>query len=267
MRRMSSIGLVGCTLAWMIAAADPAAADQMTSCTHLQFCYCVNRDLLPTIEEHVARIRRAISTERGAGKAIGYLSIPISTLEGSYYKINKETAADIVARLGERFGTSSVWMLNPGLDDWGLPQGASGAEYMLMWTRVLEGPDGTGADFDFVYFTGPSDFARKLGLTGKGDMASLDAEYERRLATDPDIRSVDKRKFRNYYALRASVAFSLGSHDEWNIVRAINEKRRAVDRTGGIAKQLAVFFDGRPVPPGLYETPVAPGDVGMCAAH
>jgi len=266
MKRSNWIGALGATLALVIAGAGPAAADQITSCTHLQFCYCVNRDLLPTIEEHVARIRRAISTERGTGKAIGYLSIPISTLEGSYYKINKETATDIVKRLGERFGTASVWILNPSLDDWSLP-GASGAEYMLMWTRVLEGPDGTGADFDFVYFTGPSDFARKLKLTGEGDMAALDAEYERRLATDPDIRSVDKRKFRNYYALRASVAFSLGSHDEWNIVRAINEKRRTVDRTGGIARQLAVFFDGRPVPPGLYETPVAQGDVGMCAAH
>ena len=271
MRRSNWIGLLRCMAFAMMAAAilgaRPAAADQVTSCSHLQFCYCVNRDLLPTIEKHVAAIRKAIATERGAGKAIGYVSVPISSLEGSYYKVNVETAAGIVSRLSEQFGNGSVWMLNPGLDDWALPQGASGAEYMLMWTRVLEGQDGTGPDFDFVYFAGPSDFARTLRLTGKDDMVALDAEYDRRLATDPGIKNVDKRQFRNYYALRASVAFSFGSHDEWNIVRAINEKRRAIDKVRGIAKQLGVFFDGRSVPPGLFEAPVAPGNVGMCQAH
>jgi hypothetical protein len=264
MRRNSWIGLLYCTLAFVAGGCRLAAADQITSCTHLQFCYCVDSDLLPTIEEHVATIRKALSTERAAGKAIGYISIPISSLEGSYYKVNLDTAADVVVRLNERFGAGSVWTLNPGLDVWALPKGTTGAEYMLMWTRVLEGAAGTGADFDFVYFTGPSDFSRKLGLTGKDDMAALDAEYDRRLVTDPGIQNIDKKQFRNYYALRASVAFSLGSHDEWNIVRAINEKRRTIDKASGIAKQLGIFFDGYPAPPGLYEAPVALGNVGRC---
>jgi S1/P1 nuclease len=130
-----------------------------------------------------------------------------------------------------------------------------------------EGPDGTGADFDFCTLPGrrtlPASWASPERATWPRSTPSMSVAW----ATDPGIKSVDKRKFRNYYALRASVAFSLGSHDEWNIVRAINEKRRTVDKIGGITRQLAVFFDGRPVPPGLYETPVAPGDVGMCAAH
>ena len=38
---------------------------------------------------------------------------------------------------------------------------------------------------------------------------------------------LSKTGFRNYYALHASVAFSLGSHDEWNISHILNERRRA----------------------------------------
>jgi hypothetical protein len=75
---------------------------------------------------------------------------------------------------------------------------------------------------------------------------------------------VDRRSFRDYYGLRASVAYSLGSHDEWDIVRMINEKRRLSDAAAGIAKQMGVFFDGRPAAPGLLETSVATGDVGEC---
>ena len=36
-----------------------------------------------------------------------------------------------------------------------------------------------------------------------------------------------RRHFRKYYALRASSTVSRGAHDEWNIFRMINEKRRA----------------------------------------
>jgi hypothetical protein len=32
----------------------------------------------------------------------------------------------------------------------------------------------------------------------------------------------------------------------------------------GIANQLSVVFDGRPVWPGGYESPAASGDVGRC---
>jgi len=74
-----------------------------------------------------------------------------------------------------------------------------------------------------------NDFKLALKLGEADLMGQLNAEYERRAATDPGIKSVDKRLFRDYYALRASVAFSLGSHDEWNIVRSINDTRRHAD--------------------------------------
>jgi hypothetical protein len=59
------------------------------------------------------------------------------------------------------------------------------------------------------------------------------------------------------------VAYSLGSHDEWNIARLINARRRGATDFG-IPNQLAVFFDGLPQTPGGYESTTTAGDVGRC---
>jgi hypothetical protein len=240
-----------------------AQAEAITSCTQSGTCYCANADFLSAIQDRVATIRARLASERGAGKAIGYISIPISTLEGSYFQVNLDVAADVKRRVEAKFGTASLWMLNPAEKEWALPAKASGADYMLMWTRILEGATGAGPDFDFVYFTGPNDFKTALKLGDTDLMGQLNAEYERRAATDPGIKSVDKMLFLEYYALRASVAFSLGSHDEWNIVRTINETLRHAD-AHGIARQLAVWFDGQPVSPPQFETSAASGYTGSC---
>lgn len=253
----------------LMVGAPPLAAEPITSCTQGGSCYCVNADFLAVIQERVGAIRARLAAERAAGKATGYISIPISTLEGSYSKVNVDVANDVKKRVETKFGTASVWMLNPGDGQWSLPDQsgvrAGGADYMLMWTRVLEGATGDGPDFDFVYFAGPNDFRAALQIGETDIMGQLDAEYDKRAATDPGIKAVDKKLFRNYYALRASVAFSLGSHDEWNIARSVNEKRRSAGRPG-IARQWGIWFDGRPVSPSQYETPAAPGYAGTCAA-
>jgi hypothetical protein len=208
-----------------------ANAEPITSCTQTGICYCVNTDFLAAIQERVALIRSHLAAARDVGKATGYISIPISSLEGSYVKANTDVASDVKQRVKTRFGSGSVWMLNPGEKTWSLPDGASGADYMFMWTRVLEGASGNGEDFDFIYFTGLDDFKCGLNLGDTDWMAQLEAEYDKRAASDPGIKAVDKHLFRNYYALRASVAFSLGSHDEWNIARAINEMAASCRRT------------------------------------
>jgi hypothetical protein len=213
----------------------------------------------------VSAIRARLAAERGAGKATGYISIAISSLEGSYFKVDLDVATDVKSRVEAKFGVASLYLLNPADAQWSLPDlasaKASGADYMLMWTRVLEGASGDGADLDFVYFTGPNDFRLALNLGDTDIMGRLNAEYDKRAATDPGIKNVDRRLFRDYYALRASVAFSLGSHDEWNIARAVNEKRRSASRTA-IARQWGIWFDGHPVPPSAYETPAANGYAG-----
>jgi hypothetical protein len=253
------------TLAVAMMFGTQARAELSTECSTNRFCYCVDVDLEKTIATRVDEIRARIAAQRQQGKAIGYLSIPISTVAGSHFGVNTKVAARTKERVEERFGARSVWLLNTAAKEFSLPNAASGADYMLMWTRVLEGDDGLGGNFDFVYFTGPSDFAEFFSLDGYADMAKLNAYYDRLAKTG--IRKVDRADFRNYYGLRASVSFSYGSHDEWNIVRTINGKRRArKDEAGGysVARQIAVLFNGAGVAPGLFEPPATAGNEGKC---
>jgi hypothetical protein len=245
-----------------------AQAGTVTACTAIDLCYCVNTDVRSQIDANVARVRQLISEQRKQDKAIGYMSIPLSTAGGSYFGVNTDVAAQIKDNLEKRFGANSAWILNPGAEG-NLPPAATGADYMFMWTTILEGAKGLGEDFDFFYFVGPSAFRRFFGLDGAGDMEKIDAYFEQRLTTDPNLKKavdekkVSKRTFRDYYALRASVAFSYGSHDEWNIARIINERRRGADDFG-IANQLSILFDGRAAAPSAAEAPIASGDVGRC---
>jgi hypothetical protein len=242
--------VLACVLAG--AAIGTAGAQQkVTQCTNLQFCYCVQQDLLGVIRKHVDDIRMALQVERTKNKAIGYLSVPISSLDGSDFATNVQIAAGIKKAVEARFGSNRVWMLDPADSAWSLPKTAKGADYMLMWTQVLEGLGGTGSDFDFFYFAGPRDVAGFFGLKGTDDMEAL-----ARHKNDPG--------FVKYYALRASTAFSYGAHDEWNIAQALNKKRRGADPAAGLAQQIAIFFDGQAVAPPLYEMSVQAGTTGAC---
>jgi hypothetical protein len=245
-----------------------ALAGTVTVCTALDLCYCVNSDLQGQIDANVARVRQLIQDQRKQGKAIGYLSIPLSTTGGSYFGVNQDVALQTKDRIEKRYGANSLWMLNPGAEG-NLPSSATGADYMLMWTTILEGVKGLGEDFDFFYFTGPASFHQFFGLDGTDDMGKIDAYFDKRLATDPGLQKavangqVSKQTFRNYYALRASIAFSYGSHDEWNIARIINERRRGATDYG-LANQLGIMFDGAAAAPGAAEAPISSGDAGRC---
>ena len=249
-------------------AARAAEPGKSTECTKIGLCYCVSGELKPTIDEKLARFRMLIAEQRKAGKTVGYLSVPLSPAGGGYFNLNAEVAEKAKAAIEKRFGADFVWVLNPGMAESNLPKGASGADYMLMWTSLLEGADGLGQDFDFVYFAGPQDFARVFDLDGTGDMAKIDQYFDKRAKSDPEFDKavkggLTKIAFRNYYALKASSAFSRGSHDEWNIFRIINERRRA-DPKLGVPNQLPVLFDGRGVPAVDTENLVSEGYVGQC---
>jgi hypothetical protein len=244
-----------------------ASAAKSSECTKIGICYCVNQDLKPAIESKVVAFRQLIAEQRRKGKAIGYLSVPLSPAGGGYMKVNMEVADAAKAAVEKRFGPDFAWMLNPGTLDANLP-GGGGADYMLMWTSLLEGPNGLGEDFDFVYFVGPQDFARYFDLDGSGDMAKIDQFYDKRTKSDPEFEKavqggLTRSAFRNYYALKASTSFSRGAHDEWNIIRLVNERRRADNRLG-VANQLPVLFDGRGAPAASMESAVSEGYVGKC---
>jgi hypothetical protein len=260
--------LVAITIACGLILPGVAHGMRGTECTSIGVCYCVEQDLKGAIDSNVNTIRQAIAEQKRQGKAVGYMSVPLSTVAGGYFGVNADAAVKIKAAVEKRFGVASLWLLNPGERGFSLPSGATGADYMLMWTRVLEGPNGLGEDFDFVYYAGPSDFAAALGLTGEGDMEKIDALFDQRYAVDEGLRKaveqgrLTKATFRNYYGLRASVAFSYGSHDEWNILRLLNERRRSAQP--GVASQIASFYDGRPTPPSDAEQAVSAGYMGRC---
>jgi S1/P1 Nuclease len=247
---------------------NPVPAEKVTECTVVNICYCVTAANRDAITANVARVRQRIADQRATGKMIGYLSIPLSTTGGGYFGVNREVAQQTKDWIEGRFGSGSVWVLNPGTEG-NLSDNASGADYMYMWTQILEGRGGFGEDFDFFYFTGPRDFARFFGLTGTGDAERIGAYFDERLATDADLMSavatgkLSRRGFRNYYSLRASTAFSYGSHDEWNISHILNQRRRASDQFG-VGSQIAILFDAHGVTPGSFEGSIADGYVGSC---
>jgi len=245
----------------------PAPAAKITECAKIGICYCVNDELKTTIASKVERFRQLIADQRKGGKSVGYLSVPLSTGGGGFFNINREVAESAKAAVEKRFGADFIYVLNPGTLDADLPKGA-GADYMLMWTSLLEGADGMG-EFDFVYFAGPQDFARYFGFDGNGDMAKLDAYFDKRVKSDPAFEKavangLTKPAFLRYYALRASASVSRGAHDEWNIFRMLNERRRA-DPKFGTTSQIPVLFDGRGLAPADSEAPVSEGYVGKCA--
>jgi hypothetical protein len=146
-RSVRSLAFAASSAAALIAP-DAAHAAPVTACTTLNLCYCINSDNRAAIDANIARIRQMLADERGRGKSIGYLSIPLSPAGGGYFPVNQEIAQQAKDNIERRFGAQSAWMLNPGAAG-NLPAGASGADFMYMWTTVLEGPRGMGEDFDF----------------------------------------------------------------------------------------------------------------------
>ena len=223
-----------------------AHAAKITECTKVGICYCVNDELKPTIQSKIDRFRQLIAAERKAGKAVGYLSVPLTSAGGGNFNVNMDVAEATKVAVEKRLGAEFVYVLNPTTLEADLPKG-TGADYMLMWASLLEGPDALG-DFDFAYFAGPQDFARYFGFDGNNDLAKLDAYFDKRVKSDPEFakavqNGLTKPAFRKYYGLRASASVSRGAHDEWNILRVINEKRRATPALG-TGNQITFYFDG-----------------------
>ena len=270
----SALPLLLVSIAVLVASVPGTArAAPATECTRVGTCYCINSDFRQAIADKVAYFRGVIAEQRAKGRAVGYLSIPLSTAGGGFFNVNREVAEKAKQRIESRLGAASVWVLDPAAKEADLPAiggvRASQADYLLMWTQVLEGPTGLGEDFDFVWFAGPSDFAGFFGLTGTGDMDRIAAYFEERLKTDSDLRRAVEQgrltatSFRNYYVLRASTAFSAGAHDEWNVIRQVNARRRD-DAKYGVTSQLPVLFDGRAASSAEFEQPVSGGNAGAC---
>jgi len=178
-----------------------------------------------------------------------------------------------------------------------------GGDYMRMWTKVLveskktdEFPENQGQHFDAFYFIGPRDVQAFFTEAGDTLTAGIHEYFARKFTMDHDflldfsVPEVDgghgkptpkgedpkahfqqlRRRFFRYYALRAGVAFSLGSHDEWAIFQLVNKRRLeyttradgpAAARlpSGNCAELLAGFYDGVQLCPGAAEAPASLG--------
>ena len=146
----------------------------------------------------------------------------------------------------------------------------------------------SGQNFDAFYFLGPRDVHSFFLTEGETLTAGIQAYFARKFAIDADfceeysepnpswarlgprtaaseeayrLRDGWTRKrldFFRYYSLRASVNFSLGSHDEWLIFSRLNALRR--DKTNGdVGDQVSGFFDGGQIDPASTEMPVSRG--------
>jgi hypothetical protein len=178
----------------------------------------------------------------------------VSSKSGGDFRTNTEMATKIAERIQTEFG-SKLWLLNPAA--YNLPKSATGGDYMAVWSDVLAGADGAGADFDVAYFVGPTDVWRFFNVGDTDRLGSIESWLKGRAATDPGYKVIYdnvalRQNFVRYYGLRGSTVYSKGAHDEWNIVLALNAKRP-------IGEDIAVYFDGRPVEPGDYQDGI---DVG-----
>lgn len=175
-------------------------------------------------------------------------------------------------------------------------QAPTGGDYMRMWTRVLaedgyikepdsDRPENVGHCFTAYYFLGPSDVRDFFTKEGSVSLTTGVEEYlARKITTDPVFQEQfsyplkdDKgqvlpdekqapewerrrKEFFRYYTVRASINFSRGSHDEWNILRLLNQIRLgSAHRELGLGNQIVGYFDGKQITPGAVEALVSPG--------
>ena len=206
-------------------------------------------------------------------------------LNPAQYQLESKEGTGLLVRHARELGMTSA-------DIAALPR-PEGGDYMRMWTKVLveDADNNEGSLFDAYYFLGPTDVREFLTQGGALSVtAGVEEFFARQFAMDVDFRDAfsvpgirwdpdwtksthsssaqqaelralweDKRKaFFRYYAIRASVAFSLGSHDEWNIFRLLNIARLRNSK-GDVGGLIAGYFDGRQIDPGAAVTVIDPG--------
>jgi hypothetical protein len=201
-------------------------------------------------------------------------------LNPATYQLESKHGTGLIQRFARQLGIT-----DGRLNDLKQHYPAHDGDYMRMWTRVLvEDDDGkcVGARFSAFYFLSPSDVQRFFGETETSTLTAAVEEYfSRQFAMSAEFRDYfsledssgqrasdwtilwQQRRddFVRFYSLKAGAAYSKGSHDEWNILVALNRKRLQLgDATGyGIGSQIAAYFGGKQVDPSAAETLISPG--------
>jgi hypothetical protein len=154
--------------------------------------------------------------------------------------------------------------------------------------------ENSGQAFDAFYFIGPRDVQSFFIREGANLTTGIQTYFAQKYASDGGFRTAyhaeediwedvgppspitkniyDKRqdwqnarfRFLRYYGLRASANFSLGCHDEWLILKELNERRMQHSRgsnnlDGDVGERIAAYFDGSQVDPASSESAVTRG--------
>ena len=232
-----------------------ANAAKVTDCTKAGLCYCVNDEHKSAIAAKIEKFRQILAEQRKAGKAVVYLSVPLTSAGGGNFNVNAEVAEATKEAIEKRLGANYVYVLNPGTPDADLPKGSTGTEYMVMWTAAARGP------------RRPRRLRRRLVRRAAGLRPLLPLRRQQRhgearrllrqaRAVPSRLResrakaASPRRPSASYYALRASSTVSRGAHDEWNIFRLHQRQAPRADRkirdTRARSRSL---FDGQGVAP------------------
>lgn len=208
-------------------------------------------------------------------------------LNPANYQMESRAGTGLMNMHAERLGID----LDDLVATTGLPRGG---DYMRMWTKILVENDAevgrtsvgeelfnSGQFFDAYYFLGPSDAERFFKNGGESLTTAVESYFARRMETDCYFRDTFNNRaivwgdagdedhaernawqhqrlaFLRFYLFRAGVNFSLGSHDEWNIWRMLNVRRRA--QPYGISDQIGGFFEGRQIDLSSFEGEAADG--------
>src|SRR5260370_35546331 len=112
-RQIWKIAIAVVAAALALGALASAEEAEVTKCTALDICYCVNTKYLDAITANVSRVRQLIADNKAKGKAVGYLSVPLSPAGGGSYQVHSDAAKRITSDVEKRLGLGSVWILNP----------------------------------------------------------------------------------------------------------------------------------------------------------
>src|SRR5258708_22522050 len=112
-RQIWKIAIAVVAAALALAASASAEEAEVTKCTALDICYCVNTKYLDAITANVSRVRQLIADNKAKGKAVGYLSVPLSPAGGGSYQVNSHAAKPLASAVEKRLGPGSVCILTP----------------------------------------------------------------------------------------------------------------------------------------------------------
>lgn len=186
-------------------------------------------DWFDVFEKHVALVQSDIARAQAEDRIVVYLSCPIRPRARSSSSAASSTRS-----------TSSVPTTCTASS---APTRAAAVRWWPRWSRTSRAAVDPDFWTDFGTLPGPDGAHRPLDLTGRDDAA---------------VREARRKKFVRFYTVRAGGSYSLGCHDEWNILVRLN-RARAGHPAYGPGELIAAYYGGRARSMAESELETSPG--------